>query len=188
MRLMPSTTNLRLLPVKPEGGGLLGVCHSVRLSVLPSVRPSVFQSTRGPSTRFSGLFWVVLWIFTWNLVYEFVFTWYRSSLSFVMLDLLLQELLPFAKIYFSGLFSAIFWDIDMKFGIWICHDILRSSRLTYFYRSYCPLLKFSFPDFSLLSFAVFNWNLVFEYIFTVYRSSLSFVKLDLLFTGVIVLF
>ena len=42
-----------------------------------------------------------------------------------MLDLLLQELLPFAKILFSRLFSAIFWDIVLKFGIWICHNIIQ---------------------------------------------------------------
>ena len=31
----------------------------------------------------------------------------------------LQELLPFAQIKFSRLFSAVFWDIDIKIGIWI---------------------------------------------------------------------
>ena len=31
-----------------------------------------------------------------------------------------------------------------------------SSRLTYIYRSYCPLLKFSFPGFSLPSFEILN--------------------------------
>ena len=34
-----------------------------------------------------------------------------------------------------------------------------SLCLTYFYRSYCPLLKFSFLDFSLLSFEIWTWNL-----------------------------
>ena len=36
------------------------------------------------------------------------------------------------------------------------------SLLTYFYRSYCPLLKFSFPDFSLQSFEILNSILVYE--------------------------
>ena len=62
-------------------------------------------------------------ILTWNLVYKFVMTYYSSSSSFVVLDLLSQELLPFAKIKFSRLFSAIFWFINLKFGIWICRDI-----------------------------------------------------------------
>ena len=122
---------------------------------------------------------------------------------------------PSVTLWFSRLFSAVFWDIDLKFGIWICYDIIQikfefcqawrtftgvialclnfvfktflcslfrfwikiwymfllwhntdqirvSSRLTYFYRSYCPFLKFCFPDFSLQSFEIFSWNLVYE--------------------------
>ena len=53
-----------------------------------------------------------------------------------------------------------------------------SSRLTYIYRSYCPLLKFSFPGFSLPSFEILTWNLVYEFVLTQYRSSSSFVTLD----------
>ena len=34
------------------------------------------------------------------------------------------ELLPFAKIQFSGLFSPVFCDIDLKFGIWIYLNII----------------------------------------------------------------
>ena len=117
---------------------------------------------------------------------------------------------------FSGLFSAVFWDIDLKFDIWICHDIIQIkfefghawptftgvialysnlvfrnllslclrywlaiwymklswhntdhvrvlSRWIYFYRSYCPLLKFSFPDFSLQLFEILTWNLIYEF-------------------------
>ena len=111
----------------------------------------------------------------------------------------------------SEIFSAVLWDIDLKFGIWffldmtqikfgfcpvppiftgvialcknfvfqtflsfllwywpeICnmnlswHDtdqVRLLSRLTYFYMSYCPLLKFLFPDFSLSSFDIFTWD------------------------------
>ena len=66
------------LPVKPAGTiGFFTVCHSVRLSVLLSVRQSISQSTRCLSTRFSELFSVVL------------------------------------------------WDIDLKFSIWICVDIIQ---------------------------------------------------------------
>ena len=116
-------------------------------------------------------------------------------------------------------FSAVFSDTDLKFGIWICLDTIQikfefryawptfigvialcwnlvyptffccllrnwleswymilswhntdqvrvSSRLTYFYRSYCPLLKCHFPDFSLLSFEILTWNLVYEFFMT----------------------
>ena len=42
-----------------------------------------------------------------------------------MLDLFLQELLPFSKILFSRLFSAVFWDFELKFGIWIDIDIIQ---------------------------------------------------------------
>ena len=36
-------------------------------------------------------------IFNLNFVYKLLLTQYRSMSSFVMLDLLLQELMPFAK-------------------------------------------------------------------------------------------
>ena len=60
---------------------------------------------------FSAAFWDIelkfgVWIY---------FALTRSSLSFVKLDLLLQEFLPFAIIYFfSRLFHALFWDFDLK--------------------------------------------------------------------------
>ena len=46
--------------------------------------------------------------------------------------------------------------------IWITDHVWVLSRLIYFYRSYCPLLKFSFPDFSLLSSEILTWNMVYE--------------------------
>ena len=41
-------------------------------------------------------------------------TLYRSSFSFVKVDLLLQELLPFSKILLSRLSYAVFQDFDFK--------------------------------------------------------------------------
>ena len=75
--------------------------------------------------------------------------------------------MSFAEIKFSRLFSVGLWDIDLKLGTmymnlsWHNTDQVRvSSRLTYFYRNKSPLLKFSFPDFSLPSFEILTWNLV----------------------------
>ena len=39
-------------------------------------------------------------------------------------------------------------------------------RLTYFYMSYCPLLKFGFHYFSLWSFEIFDRNFVCEFVLT----------------------
>ena len=43
----------------------------------------------------------------------------QIKFGFVVLGLLLQELLAFAKIQFHRFFSAAFWDIELKFGVWI---------------------------------------------------------------------
>ena len=59
------------------------------------------------------------------------------------------------------------------------------SHLTYFYRSYCPLLKFSFPNFSLPSFEILTSNLIYE--FDIIQIKLEFCHAWFTFTGVIVL-
>ena len=52
--------------------------------------------------------------------------------------------------------------------------------------SYCPLLKFTFPNFSLSSFDILTSNLVYEYhTFTLYRSSSTFVALYILSLGLL---
>ena len=86
---------------------------------------------------------------------------------------------------FSELFSVVLWDIDLKFGMLICLDIIQIKfefrhAWPTVSRSYCPLLKFSFPCFSLPSFEILTWNLIYEFVLTQYKSSLSFVTLDLL--------
>ena len=61
-----------------------------------------------------------------------------------------------------------------------------SAGLTYFYRSYCPLLKLSFPDFSLSSFEIMTCNLVYEFVLNIssslfprfYRSYWPFAKIQ----------
>ena len=56
------------------------------------------------------------------------------------------------------------WWIDLS---WQNTDQVRVlSRLTNFYRSYCTLLKYSFPEFSQPSFEILTWNLVYEFVMT----------------------
>ena len=72
---------------------------------------------------------------------------YRSISTFVTFDLLLLQLLPFAKIYFSGLFSPVFFYINLKFGILICLDIIqiKFDFCNVWPRSYCtPVISFCY--------------------------------------------
>ena len=46
--------------------------------------------------------------------------------------------------------------------------------------SYCPLLKFTFPDFTMSSFDILTSNLVYEFVFMFYRSTSTFVVLYIL--------
>ena len=54
------------------------------------------------------------------------------------------------------------------------------SRLTHFFMSYCPLFKICFPDFSWLCFHIYEWKLVGSFLMKSYRSSSTFVTVDLL--------
>ena len=77
---------------------------------------------------------------------------------FATLGLLLQDLLPFAKIQFPGFFSAAFWDIELKFGVWIYFGLTR-SRFSFVKLDLLlqELLPFAKIDFSRLFHAVF-WD------------------------------
>ena len=109
-------------------------------------------------------------ILTWNSVYGFVLTWYSSSSTFVAFDLLLLELLPFAKILLSWFFSLVFCDLDLKFSIWICLDIIQINFdfcyvwLTFTWVINSPLLKFHFPDFSSSSFKILTCSFMYEFV------------------------
>ena len=64
-------------------------------------------------------YWLEIWYM--NLL------WHNTDQVWVSLSLtiFLHELLSFAKISFSGLSSAVFWDIYLKFGLWIGIDIIQ---------------------------------------------------------------
>ena len=63
-------------------------------------------------------------------VHVYVMRLFRSSFTFVTIDILLRELLPFAKLLFSALLSEVFLDIELKFCIWIGFD-LNPSNLSF---------------------------------------------------------
>ena len=77
-----------------------------------------------------------------------------------MPHLLLQELLPFAKIQFSRFFSAAFSDIQMKYGIWIYFDLIHMSssfsfvKLDLLLQELLPFYKILFSDFPVQSFEI----------------------------------
>ena len=153
----------------------LSFCPSVRLSVRPSiclsVCPSVSQSTRCPSTRFSDIFSVVLWDidlkfgiwicldiiqikFDYGCVWS-TFTWVIALCwNFVFWTFLCHLSTYWVEISYMNLS----WHNTGQVRLW--------SRLTYFYMSYCPLLKFRFPDFSLSSFDILTWNLIYGFFLT----------------------
>ena len=97
------TTLISLLPVKPGGTtGFLAVCQSVCLSVRQSVQ----------SVSVHSVFSVALW----DIDLKFgTCIWICLDIIQIKFDLLLHELLPFAKISFSGLFFVIFRHIELNF-------------------------------------------------------------------------
>ena len=82
----------------------------------------------------------------------------QIKFGFATLGLLLQVLLPFAKIQFPGFFSAAFWDIELKFGVSIYFGSTRSSlsfvKLGLLLQELLPFAKI---DFLRLFHAVF-WD------------------------------
>ena len=134
--------------MKPGGGGGGDFRFPHRLSLCLSV----CQSTRCLSTRFSELFSVVLWDIDlkfgmWISLgivqnkFEFRYAW----LTFTGVIVLCWNLV--FRVFFCLLlrYWLEIWYMNLS---WYNTDQVRvSSRLTYFYRSYCPLLKFSFPEF-----------------------------------------
>jgi hypothetical protein len=78
---------------------------------LPSLCPSVCHCTFG----FPDFCLQWIKIFNWYLIYDFISVSYRSSFSFVTLDILLTELFP---LMFTFTFLDFFFLPWMKWGVW----------------------------------------------------------------------
>ena len=89
------------------------------LSVCPSVCLSI--------TRFPEFSWLYFPISGWKLVASFCMKSYRSSSTFVTVNLLFHELLPFVQTSFPGLFSAMLLHIWMEVGSKLHMKSYRSS-------------------------------------------------------------
>ena len=74
------------------------------------------------SPHFSRL---CFYISEWKLVASFHMKSNRSSSTFVTIDLLFHELLPFVQYSFSGLFSAMLSYIWLKFGTKLSYEELQ---------------------------------------------------------------
>ena len=153
--------------MKPEGTiGLHSVLPSVRLSVCPSVRHTRFPDFSSLCFHISG----------WKLVASFHMKSYRSSSTFVTVDLIFHELLPFVKKSFSGLFFAMLSHIWMKVGSKLSYEELQIKfdfRHCWSNFSWVIALCFKnrFPDFSRLCFHISEWKLVASFHMKSYRSS-----------------
>ena len=109
---------------------------------------------------------------------------YRSNrvggrtIGFLSVSLLVVRPLGFPNFSQSSWYWLEIWYMNLS---WHNTDQIQLlSHLTYFYMSYCPSLKFCFPNFSLPSFVILTWNLVYEFVLTEYRSFSTFFAFDLL--------
>ena len=93
-------------------GGLLVCSLSIRQSVSHT---SVFRTFLCCLLRF----WLEIWYMnlSWHNTDQ---VWVSSRLTYFY-----RGYCPLFKFRFPDLFSAVFWDIDFKFGIWIYHHIIQ---------------------------------------------------------------
>ena len=86
------------------------------LPVRPSVRnTSVFRTFLCRLMRY----WFEIWYMnsSWHKTDQ---VWVSPCLTYFQ-----WSYCPLLKFSFSRFFSAVFWDIDLKFGIWTCHNIIQ---------------------------------------------------------------
>ena len=128
----------------------------------------------------------------WNLADTFstCMSSYRSSSTFIPVDLFLQELWPisWSEIHGNSFFCTFLSHVSLnyietwqKHLVWVVTGQVRLSFwLTYFCKSYGPFLgrKFSFPHFSQPCFTELHWHLADSFSMSSYRSSSTFVPVD----------
>ena len=135
-----------LVPYRWGGGtlGFLAVCHSICLSVC--------QSTRCPSTRFSEIFSAVLWDIDLTFGIWICLDMIQIKFDFCRVPLTFTGVIALCKNFVFWIFlSRLLWYrpeiYDMNLSWHDTNQVRLLSRLTYFYMSYCPLLKFCFRTF-----------------------------------------
>ena len=140
-------------PVKPEG--TIGL-HSVHQSVCQSVRLSV-RHTRFPD--FSSLYFLIS---GWKLVQSFYMKSYRLSSTFVTIDLLFHELLPFVQICFPDFSQLCFHIPEWKFvGSFHMKSYRASSTFVTvdpLFHELLPLFKICFPEWLQISICWCRWG------------------------------
>ena len=111
----------------------------------PSVRPSA---------RFLHFSHTCFDTMSWNFAHDFVFMYYRSSLSIVTLRQFLKELCrptlrpsvrPSVRVSvrpFSALFSYMLWHIELKFCTWLCFNVL---QIKFEYRHFASIFEGVMP-------------------------------------------
>ena len=82
---------------------------------------------------------------------------------------------------FSAFFSYTLWQIELKFCIWFCFNVLQikfeCGQFPSIFVGVMPLLEcrvlkiHSFPHFSLTRFDILSWNFAFDFVLLYYRSS-----------------
>ena len=151
-------------------------------SLRPSVPLSVCQSVR--NTRFPDFSSLCFHISGWKLVGSFCRKSYRSSSTFVMIDLLFHESLPFLSNSFSGLFSTMLSQTWMKVGRKLLYEELqikfdfRHDWHTFSWVIYCPVFKIRILDFSRIYVHISEWKLVTSFHLKSYWSSSTFFPVD----------
>jgi hypothetical protein len=123
-------------------------------------------------------------ILHWNFIYDFVLNSYRSSLSFIMLDLLLTELCPMMIIVFQTIFhTGSRYSVEIIYMHGFVFDSYRSC-LSFNYKFHllplffklCPLINcFNFPYFFLQYSTEILYMALFWILNYLYRSDLIFV-------------
>ena len=130
-------------------------------------------------------------ILSWNFAYDFVWPYYRSSLSVVFLRQFLWELCPcwnFEYLKYTVfrtflLHALLYWAeiLHMTLFHHTTHQVRVSLICVNFCRSNAPFGTendeiYIFPHFSLTCFDILSWNFAYDFVLLYFRSSLSVVN------------
>ena len=136
------------------------------------VSPGHLGSLIDESMHFPGLLLMFLLLCHWPLPKNWLLVPYRlagGTLSLLAVCPSVSQSVRHTLVFRTFLCRLLRYWLEIWYMNLSWHhtdQVLVLLRLTYFYRSYCPLLKFSFPDFSLPSFEILTCILVYEFVMT----------------------